>query len=438
MQKKVLIDDIRVGMRVIELDISWLKSPFWRRAFTIKNEKDIQQIKQYCKYIVIDLNESDLAATNHLRQQYSDTAKESVELRVQRKLPGDSSYSAKGRDDSEQSADAGASEQLSKQASLDGGRVPVEAADTPARQRLKKAEKDFDQTVHHMTDIFSDIRVGRAVDSPKLRQSVTTLAQDVMGDSSSLLLLTRLKEKEQTLAEKSVNVCILTLTFAKHLGIRKDQLHELGLGALLHDIGMLRVPDNILAQQGPLNPSQRAIVEQHVMDGVSFVAMNDELSPMEGLKNMIACHHERYDGSGYPVGIKGKAIPLFARILGITTTYEAMTRERFYSPTSSPTQALAKLYRWRYTLFDGRLVEKFIQALGVYPPGCLVELDSGQVAVVTAINPDQRTRPVIRVLLAQDQTALTDQPELDLMMPELAHIHILRTLDTRDLELPTV
>lgn len=399
-------------MKVVQLDINWIKSPFWRHAFTIKSEKDIRLLKQFCKFVVIDLNESDLAATNHLRRKVSEQEESSEGLekaRVQKKQR---------------------KEEITPKA--------VEAADTPAWQRLKKAEDDLVQAVEEISDVFSDIKVGRAVDSPKLKRSVETMAQDVLSDSSSLLLLTRLKEKEQSLAEKSVNVCVLTLTFAKHLGIRKDQLYELGLGALLHDIGMLKVPDNLLIHPGPLNPSQRAIIEQHVLDGVSFVGLNEELSKMESLRDMIACHHERYDGSGYPRGLKGKSIPLFARILGITTTYEAMTRERFYSSTSSPTQALAKLYRWRYKLFDGRLVEKFIQALGVYPPGCLVELSTGQVAVVTAINPDVRTRPVIRVLLAKDQTALTDQPELDLMMPELNHISILRTLDTRDFDLPPV
>ena len=412
MHKKVAVDDVRIGMKVIELDINWMNSPFWRHAFKIKSDKEIRQIKQFCKFVVIDLNESDLAATNHLRQKVSDQ-QETLEAQKTAQV-------VKKKQKEEQKAE------------------PVEAADTAAWQRLKKAEGDLEQTVEQMSDVFSDIKVGRAVDSPKLKRSVETMAQDVLSDSSSLLLLTRLKEKEQSLAEKSVNVCVLTLTFAKHLGIRKDQLYELGLGALLHDIGMLKVPDNLLNHPGPLNPSQRAIIEQHVLDGVSFVGLNEELSSMEGLRDMIACHHERYDGSGYPRGLKGKSIPLFARILGITTTYEAMTRERFYSETSSPTQALAKLYRWRYKLFDGRLVEKFIQALGVYPPGCLVELNTGQVAVVTAINPDVRTRPVIRVLLSKDQAALTDQPELDLLMPELSHISILRTLDTRDLDLPSV
>lgn len=419
MRKEIEVKEARVGMRVVELDISWLKSPFWRNAFTIRNEKDLRVLAEYCTTIVIDLNESALSSTNHLRKRYSDEGQNAVK-------PG---FSGKGQTKKPVDADAPEAGQENPEETL------------PARKKLKSLESHISVSVEDVKNVFADIRNGNAIDSDKLKESVTTLTSDVLEDSGSLLLLSRLKEKEQTLAEKSVNVCILTMILAKHLKLDKRSIRVLGLGALLHDIGMLKVPDNLMHHPGPLNKSQRAIIEQHVVDGVSFVGLHEDFSAIPELREMIGGHHERYDGSGYPQGLKGDRIPFFARILGLTTTYEAMTRERFFCETSSPTKALAKLYSWRSKLFDAELVEQFIQALGVYPPGCVVELEGGQIAVVTAINPDNRTRPVIRILLGHDQSMLTNQPELDLMMPALAHLKIMRTVDTNELdefELPEV
>lgn len=379
-------------MRVLELDISWLKSPFWRHAFTIQTQNEITLLRQHCQHVEISV---------------------SSKIKARKKAPEASSSTpsaqVKGRADSSSSQ-----------------------ADKPASPspKLAHARQHLKQVATKITDVFEDARTGHALDAPKLQQSVELLAQDVLTDASSLLLLGQLQNKDQTLSDKSINVCILTLTFAKHLGIKKDQLHLLGLGALLHDIGMLKVPASLLNHQGTLNASQRAIIQQHVVHGVSMVAHHEGLAE---IKDMIAYHHERYDGSGYPNGLKGRAIPLFARILGITTTYEAMTRERFFSSKTSPTHALSKLYAWRHQLFDGRLVEKFIQALGVYPPGCIVLLNTGQIAIVTEINAEKRTRPVVRLLMAEDKTVLKEQPEVNLILNEYEWIKIQKILDTQEL-----
>ncbi|OPX54086.1 HD-GYP domain-containing protein [Oceanospirillum multiglobuliferum] len=397
MRQRIPVSDLRVGMRVVELDISWLKSPFWRHAFTIQTQNEITLLRQHCQH---------------------------VEISVSTKIKG--AKSAKQLPSSTQGN--------STQKAVD---VPQQGMSKPnasivTHQKIAQAQQHLQQVAGKITDVFDDARTGHALDAPKLQHSVELLTQDVLTDTNSLLLLSQLQNKDQSLSEKSINVCILTLTFAKHLGIKKDQLHQLGLGALLHDIGMLRVPASLLNHKGTLNASQKAIIQQHVIDGVSMVAHHDNLAD---IKDMIAYHHERYDGSGYPYGLKGRAIPLFARILGITTTYEAMTRERFFSSKTTPTHALSKLYAWRHQLFDGRLVEKFIQALGVYPPGCIVQLNTGQIAIVTEINPEKRTRPVVRLLMSEDKVLLKEQPEINLIMSEYEWIKVQKILDTQELEL---
>ncbi len=416
MRKQLAVEHVRIGMHIVELDIDWLKSPFWRRRFTVKTEKEMQLLKEYCKTVFIDLKECTPASLAHLRRKKS-AAKQS-----------------------EQKAPA-PTEQQPIQNTEPAEEIPLEerkgllaVPELLSRKELQKIEGHIAVCVNEIKDVFTRISNGDTVNCENLTNAVKRLTDDALNDAGSLLLLSRLKEKELSLAEKSVNVCILTIAFAQYLQLDKHKTHVLGLGALLHDVGMLKVPEYLLNHEGPLNKAQRQAIEYHVIEGMSFVGLHDELSGIRELRDIIGNHHERYDGSGYPKGLKGDKIPYMAQILGITSTYEAMTRERFYSGASSPTQALSKMYSWRATLFDAQLVQKFIKALGVYPPGCMVELEDSQVAVVTGINPENRTRPVIRILTGPPSSESSYADELNLMRPELAHMKISRTLEGTDLE----
>ena len=410
------VRQLKVGMKVVKLDIPWRRSPFSRQGFIITGESELILLRKYCRKVEVELaaesEPADASSTDTLTvySDIQDSGRSTTNLNIHH--------------DAEDTT------------GLSGKREPpdVQCPETVQADRSEQTLQVFTSAIRDLEALFSEVQAGGLPDSIRLKRTVAALAQEVMQDDSGLILLARLQQKSDTLAHKSVRVCILTLVFAKHLSIRKDQLYELGLAALLHDIGMLNVPDNLLNYPGELNPSQRNIVEQHVEQGVALIMKHPILSGYRHLADMVALHHERYDGSGYPNGLKGKEIPLFARILGLTTTYEAMTRQRFFSPKTSPTHALAKLYRWRYKLFDGRLVEKFIQALGVYPPGCVVELSSGHTAIVTEINKDKRTRPIVRLLTDRTGAVLAEQPEFNLANEQAGKIYISKILDTRDLD----
>lgn len=410
MRKQISVVHVRIGMRVVQLDVSWLQSPFWRREFTINTQKELDQLQACCKTVVIDVMASTPASLAHFRRR--PTAQASAETVAE--------------------PDFEPSPELQEETPVEQRKGLLAAPELLSRKELQKIEGNIAVCVQEIKDIFTRINDGNVVSCKKLNDAVKRLADDALNDAASLLLLSRLKEKEQSLAEKSVNVCILTIAFAQYLQLDKRKIHVLGLGALLHDVGMLKVPDYLLNYQGPMNKAQKQAIEYHVTDGLSFVGLHDELSSIRELRDIIGNHHERYDGSGYPKGLKGDKIPYLARILGITSTYEAMTRERFYSSASSPTQALAKMYSWRAKLFDAALVSQFIKALGVYPPGSMVALENEQVALVTAINPENRTRPIIRLLTGNLAIDESYGEELNLMLPELAHLKIARTLDESD------
>ncbi|OPX56768.1 HD-GYP domain, c-di-GMP phosphodiesterase class II (or its inactivated variant) [Oceanospirillum multiglobuliferum] len=409
MRKKIPVTHVRIGMRVVELDVSWLQSPFWRREFTINTQKELQQLQECCKSVVIDVMASTPASLAHFRRRPA------AEVKV-----------VEETEEIEQAPEPKEEIPIEKRTGL------LAAPELLSRKELQHIESNIAVCVDEIKDVFTRIGEGKLVSCKKLTDAVKRLADDALNDAASLLLLSRLKEKEQSLAEKSVNVCILTIAFAQYLQLDSHKIHVLGLGALLHDVGMLKVPEYLLTHQGPMNKAQKQAIEYHVIEGMSFVGLHDELSSIRELRDIIGSHHERYDGSGYPKGLKGDKIPYLARILGITSTYEAMTRERFYSAAASPTQVLSKMYSWRSKLFDASLVQQFIKALGVYPPGSMVALEDNQVALVTAINPENRARPVIRLLT--NELAINDSysEELNLMLPELAHIKIARTLDESD------
>lgn len=414
MKKQISVANVRIGMRVVELDISWMKSPFWRREFTVKTEHELQQLRDFCKVVEIDIMKSSAASLAHLRRRRPRPEASPPPEIIQPEEPSGE-----------------------KEIPLEERKGLLGAPELLSRKEIQQIEKHIAVCVNEIKDVFTRISNDDTVNCAKLNDAVKRLTDDALNDAGSLLLLSRLKEKEQSLAEKSVNVCILTIAFAQYLQLDKHSMHVLGLGALLHDVGMLKVPDYLLNHPGPLNKAQKQAIEYHVIEGMSFVGLHDELSGIRELRDIIGSHHERYDGTGYPKGLKGDKIPYLARILGITSTYEAMTRERFYSNASSPTQALSRMYSWRSKLFDAELVQHFIKALGVYPPGCMVELHDNQIAVVTAINPENRTRPVIRILTGHPDESSSYADELNLMQPDMSHIKISRTLEASDLEVFT-
>jgi len=409
-KKTIAAEHVRIGMRVVELDINWLESPFWRRGFTVKSEEELIKLKRACKQVVIDIEASTRHSLSHFRQKPVEPAKA-------RKLAEPETKTK----DAENNA-------------LENRKGLIAAPELLNRKELQIIEGNIAVCVGEVKDLFTRVNDSNRVSFKKLTEAVHKLMDDALNDAASLLLLSRLKEKEQSLAEKSVNVCILTIAFAQYLELDSHTIYLLGMAALLHDIGMLKVPNYLLSYEGKLNKAQRQAIEYHVIEGMSFVGLHNELSTLPELKEIIGNHHERYDGSGYPRGLKGDKIPYLAQILGITSTYEAMTRERFYSDASNPTQALSRIYSWRAKLFDASLVNRFIKALGVYPPGCMVELMDGQIAIVTMINPENRTRLVVRALNSNLPGSEDVQAEIDLMRPQNAQISIKRTLDDTNLQ----
>ncbi|SFX49529.1 HD-GYP domain-containing protein [Marinospirillum alkaliphilum] len=279
-----------------------------------------------------------------------------------------------------------------------------------------------------MDRVMGDIRLGNALQHKRMRNVLEDLMEAVLHDSKSMVYLAMLRNHQDELVSKAVSVAVLSLVFAKHIGLRQDQLLPLGMGALLHPVGLLQVPNEILTKTDPLTETEKELIRQYPRRGHDYLLAQGGFD--DETLDVVLHHQERLNGEGYPDRLKGRDISFLARMVAITSVYEALTRDRSYRQALSPTKALSQLYRWRFHDFDSRLVEKFIQSLGVYPPGCLVELSNGALAVVHATHTEQRTQPQVLLLTCPELKPLEQQELVDLA--QTPRLDIRKALDPSD------
>ena len=233
---------------------------------------------------------------------------------------------------------------------------------------------------------------------------VDSLAQAVAQNRTALLALTALKNYDNYTFTHMVNVSILTMGQARGLGIEGTALRQLGLAALLHDIGKVKTPAEILNKPEKLTDTEFEILKRHTVDGAEILRTTPEVPP---LAPVVAFeHHLRADGTGYPLGVSRPQLNVATMLCGISDVYDAMRSQRVYQqafPTRShPRRAAAN----DGTQFDQHLVRRFVQLVGIYPAGNLVRLDTGEIAVVTKTYAPDPYRPRVKVLLAADRTPL--------------------------------
>lgn len=270
------------------------------------------------------------------------------------------------------------------------------------KKELTEAEAIRHDAEQVVRDFLQNARCGNSIDSGKVLETVGRMVDSVIRNQDALTSLARLKSFDDYTFAHSVNVCILSLAVGRHLGLEKGDLDQLGLGAILHDIGKMLVPGELLNKPGRLSEGEFNLMRKHTELG------KDVLAGMKCVKEpalkVVLEHHERFDGSGYHMRLSGSGIHLYARIAGVADVYDAMTSNRVYQKGMRPEDALKRLYHSRGSLFDPELVERLIKCLGVYPIGTCVELNTGEAAIVNMINHSHPLKP--RVLLIADREGL--------------------------------
>lgn len=414
------ISELEIGMYVCDLDRPWLETPFLMQGFLIECKQDIRDIGNYCDHVFIDIVKSKMQLAGVKHAATPSTAKPHIHsAHATRAVANNPSFAVTNP----------------KKAHLAGlltGRQVRHYKDSVEwKSELVDAKKAIQGLTAAIRTIFDDLQQGRELQIAKLKQSVSPLVHSIERNPDACIWLSRLKNQDSYIYKHSIATSVWAVAFGRELGLPPQDLKSLALGALLLDVGKLEIPRELLNKKGLISEEELNVLRNHVKHSVE--ALRKSATNNRDIWDMVAHHHERINGSGYPGKLKGADIPLFAQIAGIVDTYDAMTSERPYTQAISPSSAIKYLYHARGKEFDEVLVEEFIQAVGLYPAGTLVLLSTGEVAIVIAEGRTRRLKPQVLVLLDAEKNHLNNIKILNLLNavhgPDEKPVEILQSLE---------
>ncbi|QSI78858.1 HD-GYP domain-containing protein [Niveibacterium microcysteis] len=468
MKEFLAASDLELGMFVAELDRPWLETPFLMQGFLIESEQQLAQLRGLCRIVLIDRERSE---SRHMRAPAAtprDPAPTSVASErpltmVRQSAPTDffqllkllKAYDSEapaaargeapvfawspsrtavggfggGADESEPAERGGVWGWLRARARrLRRREAPADQVsdesdepttdhpypiDVPLEQELLAAAPIHAEAMLAVKDILRDVERQAPPDLGRAREVVQDMMHSVTRHPDALLWLTRLKRTDRYTYDHALDCSTYMMVFARHLGLPQDRIAMLGMAGMLLDIGKLTLSARLLAKTTALTPLEYDLFKTHVESAMKILRADASIDP--ALVEVVALHHERIDGSGYPRGLSGEAIGVFGEMAGIVDSFCAMTRHRSWRPAVSSQQGLEALIGLRDERFSAGLIDQFVQCIGIYPAGTLVELNSGEVAVVVAQNRIRRLKPRVMVLLASDRTPNANPHTLDLL-----------------------
>ena len=397
--KEVPVEFLEYGMFVAKLDRPWTETPFVFQGFVLQTEQQLEALQKYCKVVYVDPEK---------RQQ-------SVAARLLT-LPQSSSTRKVIAEQSKEK--------------VRGSVVYKELA--TVEDELPRARTVFSQANAIVHTMSRAVVSGTALDGDRAKQAVNEITDSVVRNPDAMMLLVTMRDKAEETLNRATQVSVYMTVFGRFLQLERERLELLGLIGLLQDVGTLKLPPGMPARRSDLRADEDEVFKSHVTHGVEILSKTAGL-PAE-LPSIASLHHERYDGSGYPRGLKGGAISQMGAIAGIVDTFDMLTAPAPYGLQMPPSNALNVLFQNRGTQFHAALVEQFIQCVGAFPVGSVVELNTGEVGVVITQNLVKRLQP--RVMVVQDAAGNPIHPHkiLDLVNepkagPEEIY-RIRRTLDS--------
>lgn len=377
-QLKIFARDLEVGMYVTRLDRPWLETPFMFQGFPIQVQADIDLVAEHCLYVYIDI-ERGAAPTRPRTGGNMD-------------LPP---YVA-------------STEPVRKARSYEVARS--------MEDELGSARDTYRELGNVVRNLMEDASQGKSVELPALQESLSPMIESVIRNPDAIMWLARLKRQDSYTYLHSLNTSVLAVTIGRQLGYARDDLKDLAVGALLCDIGKMKIEKALLDQPRRFTVQEFAEIRRHVEYGIDILRQSKGIN--DRILAIVQYHHERHNGKGYPLQLSGNQIPVFSRIAALADCYDAITSPRAYAPALSPYEAVLKLYEWRDVDFQAEIVEQFIQAIGIYPTGTLVELSSGQVGVILSQSRLRRLRPRVMLILDENKQPYGNFPVLDLIKDE--------------------
>lgn len=389
-----------IGMYVAKLDRPWLETPFVFQGFVIKDRVEIELLQTHCSVVFVDVDKGKLTEAE-IRALAARSSGEAV-----RRVPPNR-QSARGPGIFGRLAiRMGLGALFSRRKNHENGIYEVSAT---VRREAPKAREAWEKAVRAYRNIFDRTRRTGTVDVEQVRKVLAPMVESILRNPDAMAWTVFSGKRSGRKYCRAVATSVWSVMFGRHLGLDRQTLDELALGGLLLDIGNTSLADGILNAEGAITHDEYAQVPLHVQAGIDILSRSVGVGTIA--QEMVAHHHERFDGSGYPNGGEGSTIPMYGRIAGIVDCYDAMTTKNNYSPALAAYDAARELNELRNVTFHGEVVEQFLQTIGMFPTGSVVGLSNGSVALVLEQNRDNPLQPKVLVLLDAGGSRL-DKPKI--------------------------
>lgn len=453
--KKISVDELKVGMFIVNFGRSWISHPFFRNQLKIDSPKKIEKLKKYgIPEVYIDTQlgldvsspKLDEEGALHSKGEKSKVYQELSDKRPEEMkslpigtpsppLPAvetdpkkltelvptfetapsqpykigaigepevDVPFEGLEKSDSvafwEENIGHVGESLLSRQSPL---RIPFDD-EVPFIKEIHAARKAKAEAQTVVRNVMNEVRMGKSIEGDRVKRAVNSMVDSILRNHDALTSLTRMKSYDEYTFVHSLDVCILSLSLARHLNLPREEMVEIGIGALLHDAGKMRIDPQILKKPDTLDEKEWLEMRKHPV--YSLEIMEESKGLPEQSKQLALQHHERYNGNGYPFGLKGEAISLGGQIAGVIDFYDAVTADRPFQKAIQPHEAIRTLYEKGPEEFNLLMVERFIQCIGVYPFGTFVLLDTEEMGIVCGVKPEILLRPNVLVIYQNSKT----------------------------------
>ena len=399
---RVQTKDLKVGMFVHDVGRRWIGHPWPRKSKLITSENDIKQLRRYgIREVTVDLNRNRRPRTEAVEEIQED-GHETIE-----ELPAVENE-------------------------------PVELFEEPPElitieDEIPRAREVYFTALETAREFTIAARAGRQVNVAKVRENIEELIDSAFRNRDAALALLKLKFYDEYIFTHSLNVAVLAIGMGFHMNLTRADILNLGMGAMLHDLGKTGVPLAILNKKGRLTDEEYNTIKGHPLIGARLLEKHQEVPPQT--IDMTRHHHERIDGSGYPDGLSGDELNSMLTITSLSDVYDALSSDRIYHKGLLPHEALKTIFALRDKQFNRLWIERFVQCLGIYPAGTLIQLNSGEIGVVSSVNRSMLLRPVIRPIFDRFGRRATDKDFLDLQDSKYLDRSIIGILDPKELKL---